>query len=36
MLGYFRIRFIDFVLKGEDLFDHINVFFPNEMKFNIK
>ena len=30
MCGYFRIRFIDFMLKGKRLLDYTNLFSPNE------
>ena len=31
---YFSIGFIDFILKGKSLIDHINLFSPNEYKKN--
>ena len=34
MCGYFCIGFIDFMLKGKILLDHINLFFPNDYETN--
>ena len=34
MCGYFRIGFIDFMLKGKDLIDFTNLFSPNNFKEN--
>ena len=36
MCGYFCIGFIDFMLKGKNLFVYTNLFFPNEYKKNDK
>ena len=36
MDGYFCIRFIDFMLKGENLLQYTNLFSPNEYKKNDK
>ena len=36
MCGYFRIAFIDFMLKGKSLLDYTNLFSPNEYKKNDK
>ena len=33
---YFRIGFIDFVLKGKSLIDFNNLFSPNNFKDNVK
>ena len=30
MCGYFCIGFIDFILKGKNLLDSANLFFPND------
>ena len=30
MCGYFCIEFIDFMLKGKNSLDYINLFFPND------
>ena len=35
MWGYFRIGFIDFMLEGKSLLEHINVYSPSEYKRNI-
>ena len=35
MCGYFRIGFIDFMLEGKSLLEHINVYSPSEYKRNI-
>ena len=34
MCGYFCIRFIDFMLKGKNLLDYTNLFFPNDCEKN--
>ena len=34
MCGYFCIGFIDFMLKGESLFDCTNLFSPNDYEKN--
>ena len=34
MCGYFCIRFIDFMLKGNNLTDFTNLFSPNNFKKN--
>ena len=34
MCGYFCIRFIDFMLKGNNLTDFTNLFSPNDLKQN--
>ena len=34
MCGYFRIGFIDFMLKGKNLTDLANLFSPNNFKQN--
>ena len=36
MCGYFCIRFIDFVLKDENLLDYTNFFSPNDYEENDK
>ena len=36
MFGYFCIGFIDFMLKGKSLLDHINSFSPNKHDKNDK
>ena len=36
MRGYFRIRFINFMLKGKSLFEYKNLFSPNKYKNNDK
>ena len=36
MCGYFCIRFIYFMLKGESLLDYKNLFSPKEYKKNDK
>ena len=36
MCGYFYIGFIDFMLKGKILLNHINLFFPNDYEKNDK
>ena len=36
MCEYFRIGFIDFMLKGESLSEYTNSFSPNEYKNNDK
>ena len=36
MCGYFRIRFIDFMLAGKSLLEYTNLFSPNEYKKNDK
>ena len=36
MSGYFRIGFIDFILKGKILLDYTNLFSPNEYEKNDK
>ena len=36
MCGYFCIRFIDFMLKGNSLLKYTNLFSPNEYKKNDK
>ena len=36
MSGYFRIGFIDFMLKGKSLLDYTNLFSPNEYEKNDK
>ena len=36
MCGYFYNGFIDFMLKGKILLDHINLFFPNDYEKNDK
>ena len=35
MCGYFRIGFINFMLEGKSLLEHINVYSPSEYKRNI-
>ena len=35
MCGYFRIGFIDFMLEGKSLLEHINVYSLSEYKRNI-
>ena len=34
MCGYFRIEFINYMLKGEPLLDYTNLFSPNDFKKN--
>ena len=34
MCRYFRIRFIDFMLKGNSLLEYANLFFPNDYQKN--
>ena len=34
MCGYFCIRFFDFMLKGKNLLDYTNLFFPNGYEKN--
>ena len=34
MYGYFCIRFIDFMLKGKNLTEYMNLFPPNNLKKN--
>ena len=36
MCGYFRIGFIDFMLKGKRLLDYINLLSPNKYENNDK
>ena len=36
MRGYFCIRFIGFMLKGKNLLDYTNLFFPNDYEKNGK
>ena len=36
MCGYFRIEFIDFMLKGKSLLEYTNLFSPIEYKKNDK
>ena len=36
MCGYFYIGFIDFMLKGKILLNHINLLFPNDYEKNDK
>ena len=36
MGGYFRIRFIDFILKGKSLLNYTNLISPNEYDKNDK
>ena len=36
MCGYFCIRFIDFMLKGQRLLDYTDVFSPNNYEKNDK
>ena len=36
MCGYFRIEFIDFMLKGKSLLEYTNLFYPIEYKKNDK
>ena len=36
MCGYFCIGFIDFVLKGKNLLDYTNLFFPNKYEMTNK
>ena len=36
MCGYFRIGFIDFMLKGKSLLDFTNLFSPNDYKKMMK
>ena len=36
MLGYFCIRFIDFMIKDKSLLDYTNLFSPNECEKNDK
>ena len=36
MCGYFRIRFIDFMLKGKSLLHYTNLFSPNGYEKNDK
>ena len=37
MCGYFRVRFIDFMLsKGKSLLDYTNLFSPNDYEKNDK
>ena len=36
MCGYFCIGLIDFMLKGKNLLEYTNVFFPNQYKKNNK
>ena len=36
MYAYFCIGFVDLMLKGKDLLEHINLFSPNEHKKNDK
>ena len=36
MCGYFCIGFIDFMLKGKNVLEYTNLFFPNEYKNNDK
>ena len=36
MCGYFRIRFIDFILKGKSLLNYTNLISPNEYDKNDK
>ena len=36
MCGYFGIGFIDFMLKGKNLFDYTNLFCPNYYEKNDK
>ena len=36
MCGYFFIGFIDFILKGNSLQDHANLFSPNDYEKNDK
>ena len=36
MCGYFCIRFIDFILKGQSLLDYTDVFSPNDYEKNDK
>ena len=34
MCGYFRIEFINYMLKGKTLLDYTNLFSPNDVKKN--
>ena len=34
MIQYFCIGFIDFMLKGKNLIDYVNLFSPNNFKNN--
>ena len=34
MWGYFRIKFINYMLKGKTLLDYTNLFLPNDFKKN--
>ena len=34
MCGYYRIEFINFMLKGKTLLDYTNLFSPNDFKKN--
>ena len=36
MCGYFCVGFIDFMLKGENMLDHANLFSPNDYEKNDK
>ena len=36
MCQYFRIKFIDFILKDKNLLEYTNLFSPNEYKKNDK
>ena len=36
MCRYFRVGFIDFLLKGKSLLDYTNLFSPNEFEKNDK
>ena len=36
MCGYFRIGFIDFMLKGKSLSEYANLFSPNDYEKNDK
>ena len=36
MCGYFCIEFIDFMLKGKNFLEYINLFSPNEYEKNDK
>ena len=36
MWRYFRIKFIDFMLKGKSVLDYTNLFYPNDYEYDDK